>query len=72
MNAIPTLLDVIALVEDVPARGLVQGQVGTLVERLGDDVFEVEFSDDEVRTYATLALRSDQLMILRHQPVRVA
>ena len=72
MNARPTLLDVVALVEDVPARGLVQGQVGTLVERLGDDVFEVEFSDDEGRTYATLALRTDQLMILRHQPVRVA
>jgi hypothetical protein len=29
-------------------------------------VFEVEFSDDEGRTYAMLALRGDQLMVLQY------
>ena len=66
------ILDVVALLHDRPDRGLARGQVGTVVERLGDDVFEVEFSDDEGRTYATLALHSDELMILHHQPVRAA
>jgi hypothetical protein len=31
-------------------------------------VYEVEFSDDAGRAYAFLALRSDQLMRLRHEP----
>ena len=66
------VLDVVALVCDLPDRGLVPGQVGTVVEVLDNGVFEVEFSDDEGRTYATLALSSDQLMILHHRPVKVA
>ncbi len=49
-----------------------RGQVGTVVERLGPEVFEVEFSDNEGRTYATLALRADQLIVLYYQPVQVA
>jgi Domain of unknown function (DUF4926) len=35
------LLDVVSLTQDVLERGLVRGQVGTAVEVLGDDVFEV-------------------------------
>ena len=66
------VLDVVALVEDVADRGLRRGQVGTVVERLGPEVFEVEFSDNEGRTYATLALRADQLIVLYYQPVQVA
>jgi hypothetical protein len=63
-------LDVVALLEDLPAHGLVRGQVGTVVELLAPGVFEVEFSDDEGRSYATLALKVDQLMLLHHSPVR--
>lgn len=63
-------LDVVALLEDLPAHGLVRGQVGTVVELLGPGVFEVEFSDDEGRSYAMLALKVDQLMVLHHNPVR--
>jgi hypothetical protein len=51
------LLDVVALTEDVPDRGLVRGQVGTVVEDLGAGVFEVEFCDNDGRTYAMFALR---------------
>lgn len=66
------LLDVVALVEDLPEKGLYHGRVGTVVEALEGDFFEVEFSDDNGETYAVLSLRSDQLMTLRFQPVRVA
>ena len=61
-------LDVVALTEDVPEHGLRRGQVGTVVEVHGSDAFEVEFADNNGRTYATLSLRGGQLMVLHHQP----
>ena len=72
MACAPKLLDVIALTDDLPDRGLVRGQVGTIVELLGKDAYEIEFSDDEGRTYATLALRQTQFMVLHHRPLMVA
>ena len=64
------ILDVVALTEDVPEHGLSRGQVGTVVETLGPGVFEVEFSDDEGRAYACVALTADQFLILRYEPVK--
>ena len=72
MAATIQLLDVVALTQDIPDRGLLRGQVGTVVEILAPGVFEVEFADNEGRTYATLALRSDQLLVLHYQPAKVA
>ena len=66
------LLAVVALLEDIPARKLVRGQVGTVVEKLSDDCFEVEFSDNGGRTYATAALNATQLLVLHHDAVAVA
>jgi len=66
------LLDVVALTEGLPDRGLHRGQVGTVVETLAPGVYEVEFSDDDGRTFASPALRADQLLVLHYQPVRVA
>ena len=66
------LLDVVALTDDLPEQGLGRGQVGTVVELLAPGVFEVEFSDDRGRIYATPALRADQLMVLHYQPVQTA
>ena len=63
------LLDVVALVEDLPELKLSRGQVGTIVEEYEPDVFEVEFSDTTGRTYALEMLKADQLMVLRHQPL---
>jgi hypothetical protein len=63
------LLDVVALTNDLPQRGLVRGQVGTIVETLSPDTFEVEFCDNDGRTYAMLALKASQLMLLHHEPV---
>lgn len=61
------ILDVVALTEDLPEHGLRRGQVGTIVEVLGQDAFVVEFVDNSGRTYATLSLRTNQLMVLHHQ-----
>jgi hypothetical protein len=66
------LLSVVALLEGMPERGLRRGQVGTVVETLAPGVYEVEFSDDSRRTYASLALRTDQLMHLHHEPTHQA
>jgi hypothetical protein len=62
------LLSVVALLEDVAGHKLLRGHVGTVVERLAPGVYEVEFSDDDGRTYATLSLRTDQLLQLHHEP----
>jgi len=68
MNKPIELLDVVALTVDLPEDELVRGQVGTVVEILSDGYFEVEFSDDEGKTYAMLPLAADQLIILHHAP----
>ncbi|MEK8089898.1 DUF4926 domain-containing protein [Thermithiobacillus plumbiphilus] len=62
------LFDVVALTEDLPDRHLLRGQVGTLVESLAPDVYEVEFADPDGRTYATVAVPASHLMALHHQP----
>lgn len=61
------LLDTVALLEDLPEEQLQRGQVGTVVEILGGDVYEVEFSDDEGRPYALLPLPEALLMTLRFE-----
>ena len=66
------MLSVVALVEDLPAEGLVRGQVGTVVESWAPGAYEVEFSDDNGKTYAMVALSAEQLMRLHHEPVHQA
>ncbi len=63
------MLSVVALLEDLPEHGLVRGQVGTVVEHLAPGVYEVEFCDDNGRTYAMASLKAEQLMRLHHEPV---
>jgi len=62
------LLSVVALLEDLSAQGLVRGQVGTVLENWAPDVYEVEFSDESGRSYATVALKANQRMLLHHEP----
>jgi hypothetical protein len=57
---------------DFPERGLVRGQVGTVVETLAPGVFEVDFSDDDGRSYASLALKSSDVLRLHHEPLHEA
>jgi hypothetical protein len=63
------LLDVVALIHDLPEKGLVRGQVGTVAEILSAGAFEVEFSDNAGRTYAMLPLKADELIVLHHAPM---
>ena len=71
MNEIK-LLDVVALLQDVPEEGLHRGEVGTVVEvfEQTEDApagFLVEFSDRQGRAYAVADLRPDQLIRLRYR-----
>ena len=66
------LLDVVALTSDLPSRGLLRGQVGTIGDILAPDVFEVEFSDDQGRAYAQATLPGGRLMVLRYRPEQSA
>lgn len=64
------LLDVVALTVDLPEYNLWRGQVGTVVETLaGGAAFEVEFSDRSGRTYESVGLRPNQIMVLRFEPM---
>ena len=56
--------DVVAILEDQPTKGLVRGQVGTVVETLAPGVFEVEFSDKSYRTMALIASAGIVLIVL--------
>ncbi|MCW5983513.1 MAG: DUF4926 domain-containing protein [Bryobacteraceae bacterium] len=66
------LLAVVALLRDLPDQGLVRGQVGTVVEILAPGVYEVEFCDDNGRTYAMASLKAEELIELHHEPVHQA
>jgi hypothetical protein len=61
------LLDVVALLNDIPEHHLQRGQVGTIVEVLADNVFEVEFVNLDGQTYAMIPLSLEQLMVLRYE-----
>jgi hypothetical protein len=56
----------------MPEESLRRGQVGTIVELLAPGVYEVEFSDDDGRTYASLAISEAQLLPLLHEPATQA
>jgi len=63
------LLDVVALTVDRPEYNLWRGQVGTVVDILADGAaFEVEFSDRNGRTYESIGLRPEQIMVLHFEP----
>jgi hypothetical protein len=63
---------VVSMLEDLPEEGLIRGQVGTVVENWAPGVYEVEFCDDNGKTYAMVALKAGQLMPLHHEPVHPA
>lgn len=70
MSALYTLqlLDVVALKAPLQEHHLRAGQVGTIVECLAPDVYEVDFSDDDGQTYAMLPLHASQLLKLCYAP----
>jgi hypothetical protein len=57
-------LDLVALTENVESEGLRRGEVGTVVERWADGVFEVEFGDNAGEAYALAAVPAEKLIKL--------
>ena len=58
------LLDTVALTQDHPEAGLRQGDVGAVVELLGQDAYEVEFVAASGRTQALIALAGSEVRAL--------
>ena len=70
MRPMPEIMATVALLKDEPSAGLRRGQVGTIVEELGPDLYEVEFSDELGHTYASLPLESKDFLELFYDPIR--
>ena len=64
----PSLLDVVALLSDLPAQQLARGQVGTIVEQLDENISLVEFSDEQGRAYAVAPCPLTELLTLHYVP----
>ncbi|MBK7874085.1 MAG: DUF4926 domain-containing protein [Saprospiraceae bacterium] len=61
------LLDVVALLKAMPEEKLQEGQVGTIVEILDENVYEVEFTDRQGQTLTTCAVNSADLLQLQYE-----
>lgn len=76
MNGELHIHDVVALLEDTPAKHfetgqpllLRRGQVGTVLITNDGSVFEVEFAGLDGRAYALLPIKAERLMVLHNRP----
>lgn len=64
----PALLDVVALLVDLPDNGLGRGQVGTVVDMLDTATVLVEFGDDSGRALAVVPCSRSALLVLHYVP----
>ncbi|MGD0142782.1 MAG: DUF4926 domain-containing protein [Rhizomicrobium sp.] len=62
----PLMLDVVALLADLPVKGLVRGQVGTVIESLDAATSLVEFSDEQGRAFAVAPCPRSELLVLHY------
>lgn len=67
MNQSIRLFDTVALLKAMPGKNLRIGQVGAVVEILGDDNFEIEFTDKQGRTIALVPLKRADLLVLQYE-----
>jgi hypothetical protein len=76
MNCEVRMHDVVALLEDIPARHyltsepllLRRGQIGAVVMTYDGSAVEVEFAGRDGRAYAILPIPVEKLMVLRDTP----
>lgn len=65
------ILDVARLLKDIPEKNLVtpisRGQVGTIVEELDKNVYEVEFCSNNGETIAMASVDADNLLLLHYE-----
>ena len=79
MNSEIRLHDLVALLDDLPARHfatgtpltLRRGQIGTVVMTYDGSAFEVEFSDAQGRAFAMMPIPTAKLMLLHDAPTTV-
>ena len=64
----PVVLDVVALLTDIPDRRLARGQVGTVVQQLDEVTSLVEFSDEQGHAYAIAPCPRADLLTLHYVP----
>jgi hypothetical protein len=64
----PRLLDVVALLIDLPTQALPRGQVGTIVEEIDERTSLVEFSDAQGRAYAIVPCPRADLLVRHYVP----
>jgi hypothetical protein len=67
-NERPSVLDVVALLADLPGQQLARGQVGTVVEQLDEKTLLVEFGDDQGSAYAIVPCPRADLLVLHYVP----
>lgn len=67
MNNKLKILDVVALLKDMPEKNLIMGQVGTIVEALTENVYEVEFAGKNGEAIAVAAVDSENLLLLHYE-----
>ena len=66
INNTTKLLDIVALIVDLPEHNLRRGEIGTVVELLADGVaFEVEFSDRDGQTYESIGLHPEKFIVVK-------
>jgi hypothetical protein len=61
-----SLFSTVAILKDLPENKVVFGQVGTIVELLDEETFEVEFTDRQGQTISEFAVKQEDLMLLHH------
>ena len=63
-------LETVALLKNIPGKGLFRGDVGVVVSVLSDDVVEVEFTDNAGKTRILTPLNTKDLIRLRLESVK--
>ena len=64
MNKKYEILDVVALLKEIPEKKLKKGQVGTIVEILGKNVYEIEFCNKNGVTIASISVKKEDTLLL--------
>ncbi|NJL89956.1 MAG: DUF4926 domain-containing protein [Coleofasciculaceae cyanobacterium SM2_1_6] len=60
----PELYDVIELLIDLPQVAIKAGQLGTIVDKHNENVYEVEFSNSQGETLAFLSVKTNQFIVV--------
>ncbi len=61
------ILDVAALLKNIPEKNLLMGQVGTIVEYHAENVLEVEFANNNGETIVLASVKADNLLLLHYE-----